>query len=146
VFVYYNKLVMPKDILEVINERGRDFFPKLTGEDIAVLEDFVAKGKFDGHAGFGETAFVMGTYPELVRLDRAEAESGMSTHIADPISENGLIWGKAWKKNYPNAYCGHAPVGCSRAIGEAAVEIAVERTAKILKLLKDDEIMNKIIG
>jgi creatinine amidohydrolase len=145
VFIFYNKLIMPKDILGVIHERGRDYFPNLTDEDVAVLEDYVAKGKFDGHAGFGETAMVMGTYPELVRLDRAEAESGMSTHIADPITEQGLFWGKAWYRNFPNAYSGHTPIGCSHAIGEAAVEIAVERTVKVLKLLKNDEVMNKII-
>ena len=145
VFLFYNKLVMPKDILQVIAERGRSYFPALTDTDIAVLEDYVAQGKFDGHAGFGESAMVMGTYPELVRLDRCEVESGMSRHISDPLSEVGLEWGSSWSVDYPNAYCGHAPIGLTQAIADAAVEISVERTAKALKLLKNDEILDPIL-
>jgi creatinine amidohydrolase len=145
VFSYFNKLVMPKDILEVINERGRSYFPRLTDRDIGVLEDYVAQGKYDGHAGFGETSFVMGTYPELVRLDRAEAESGLSTHRADFLMEKGIQWGKAWGKNYPNAYCGHPPIGVTQEIADAAVEIAVERAVEVLKVLKDDTLMNSIM-
>jgi len=117
VFSFYNKLVMPKDILEVIAERGREYFPRLTDSDIAVLEDYVAQGKFDGHAGFGETSLVMGTYPELVRMDRCEAESGMSTHISDPLTNAGIQWGYSWLVNYPNARITYSPfITLSRAL------------------------------
>ena len=146
VFSFYNKLVMPRDILAHIAEHGREVFPALTDADIAVLEDFSAKGKTDGHAGFGETSLVMGTYPELVRLDRCEAESGQSTHVADPLYKLGINWGRAWHRNFPNAYNGHAPVGLTQTIADAATEIAVQRTVAVLKLLKDDEAMKSITG
>ena len=145
VFSFYNKLVMPKDILEVIAQEGREAFPQLTDSDIAVLEDFVAQGKFDGHGGFGETSMVLGTYPELVRLDKVEQESGMSTHRTDFLSEKGIQWGKGWHLNYPNAYAGHAAVGLTQAIADAAVEISVRRAAEVLKILKDDEKMSTIL-
>ncbi len=145
VFSFYNKLVMPKDILAVIAERGRNAFPALTDSDIAVLEDFVAQGKFDGHAGFGETSLVMGTYPELVALDRCEVESGLSTHRADFLRDAGIDWGSAWSTNFPNAYAGNAPVGLTKAIADAATELAVERTANGLKVLKNDELMNTLL-
>ncbi|MGN1059478.1 MAG: hypothetical protein ACI4QW_03520, partial [Clostridia bacterium] len=145
VFAFYNKLVMPRDILKVIDERGREYFPQLTDGDIAVLEDYVAQNKFDDHAGFGESAMLMGTYPELVRLDRAEAESGMSTHRTDFLLNNGILWGASWSLNYPNAYSGHPPKGLTQAIADAAVEISVERTANILKILKDDTLMKQIM-
>ena len=145
VFTFYNKLVMPKDILEVISERGREAFPALTDEDIRTLQDFVAAGKFDGHAGFGESAMLMGTYPELIHLDRCEAESGMSRHICDPLIDLNVQWGGTWSTDHPNSYDGHAPLGLTQAIADAAVEISVERTARVLRLLKDDSVMDPII-
>lgn len=146
VFWFYNKLVGPKDILDVIAQRGRSYFPVLTDEDIAVMEEYVAAGKFDGHGGFAESAMLMGTYPELIRLDRCEAESGMGTHISDPLTSKGIQWGRSWSTNYPNAYAGHAPIGLTQQIADAAVEISVERTAEVLKLLKNDEIMEPILS
>lgn len=145
VFMFYNKLIGPKDILDEVAKRGRDAFPKLTDEDMKTMEDYVAAGKFDGHAGFAESAMVMGTYPELVRLDRCEVESGMSTHIADPLDELGILWGRKWQSNYPNSYAGHAPIGLTQTIADTAVEISVERAAAVLRLLKDDDIMDPII-
>lgn len=145
VFYVYNKLVMPKDILNVLSERGRDYFPKLTDSDIAVLEDYVKQKKHDGHAGFGESAMLMGTYPELIHLDRCEAESGMSTHRADFLTAAEVQWGRSWRKNFPNSYSGHPPIGLTQEIADATVEIAVERAAKVLKMLKDDSLMDKVI-
>ncbi len=146
VFSFYNKLVMPKDILAHIAEHGRESLPTLTDSDIAVLEEFVAQGKYDGHAGFGETSLVMGTYPELVRLDRCEAESGLSTHVADPLTSLGINWAGVWSRNQPNAYSGHAPIGLTQSIADAATEIAVQRTAAVLKFLKDDAAMESVTG
>jgi len=146
VFSFYNKLVMPKDILEHIEKHGRDVFPALTDEDIKTMEDYVAAGKYDGHAGFGESSMLMGTYPELIRLDRCEVNNGLSRHIADPILDAGIQWPPGWGLNYPDAYCGHAPIGLTQAIADAAVEISVQRLVEALKVLKDDSVMDPIIA
>jgi len=147
VFSFYNGLIMPDKILEYIeNHGGRTNFPSITDEDIKVMQDYVAAGKFDGHAGFGETALVMGTYPELVRLDRCEAEDGHSTHICNPLANAKIEWGRAWHVNYPNAYCGDAPVGLSQSIADLATKIAVEKCCEAYKVLKDDSIMEPIIA
>lgn len=146
VFFFYNKLIGPKEILAEIQQHSRAKFPQLTDSDIQVLTDFVAAGKIDGHAGFAESAMLMGTYPELVRLDRCEAESGMSTRISAPLAALDIGWGGAWSTNYPNAYNGHAPIGLNQRIADAAVEISVERTVDVLRLLKDDAIMDSIIS
>lgn len=146
VFYFYNKLIGPKEILAEIEKYGRSKFAELTDEDIQVLKDFVAAGKIDNHAGFAESAMVMGTYPELVRLDRCEAESGMSTHVADPLAKLGIGWGNAWCANYPNAYNGDAPIGLNQRIAKVSVEISVERTVEVLKLLKNDTVMEPILA
>jgi len=146
VFLYNVRIVMPKDVLDVIAERGRDYFPALTDEDIKTMEDYVAAGKFDGHGGFGETAMLMSPYPELVRLDRCEVNNGLSRHVTDPISSLGIQWGASWIVDYPDAYSGHAPIGLTKAIADAMFEIHVERVAKVLKTLKDDAVMDPIIA
>lgn len=147
VFSYMPELVLPADILKYIDEHGgRANFPELTDEDMKTMEDYVAAKKFDGHAGFGETAWVMAGYPNLVDLSRCEVESGMSTHVADPLSDKGIQWGRAWYANYPNAYCGHAPIGLTQQIANLSMKIAVERTAEVYKTLKDDSLIESIIA
>lgn len=147
VFSYMPDLVLPAEMLKYIDDHGgRTNFPEITDEDIKTMQDYVAANKYDGHAGFGETAWVMGTYPELVKMERCEAESGMSTGVADPLSEKGIQWGRAWHANYPNAYCGHAPIGLTQEIADLAIKISVEKVADVYKTLKDDSIMEPIIA
>lgn len=146
VFLYRMGLTMPKDLLEIMEERGRDYFPALTDEDVKTLEEFVAAGKYDGHAGFGESALILGTYPELVRLDRCEVNNGLNRHVSDPISSLGIQWGGSWGVDYPDSYHGHAPLGLTKAIADACVEVRIERLVKVLKTLKDDSIMDPIIA
>lgn len=81
-----------------------------------------------------------------MRLDRCEADSGRSTGIASPLAKLGIAWGRSWQVNYPNAYAAAPPLGLTQAIADAAVEISVERAANVLKLLKDDSIMDPIIA
>lgn len=146
VFLFYNKLVSPADILQAVEQKGRAAFPGLTDADIRTLEDIAASGKREGHAGFGESAMIMGTHPDLVRLDRCEADSNESTHVVDPLSRLGVEWGRSWQANFPNSYSGYAPVGLTQAIADAAVAVSVERTAEVLRLLKDDSIMDPIVN
>ena len=64
-------------------------YPYLTQEDRTVLEEFVAGNKRCGHACFAETGWMYGTYPELVRLDKMDAESGESTQRFKGFAKNG---------------------------------------------------------
>ena len=146
VFYYNDELIMPSELLKVIGERGRDYFPALTDEDIKTLEEFVAAKKYGGHACFAESAMLMGTYPELARIDLSEKESGLSRHVSDPIARVGIQWGGSWGVDYPDAYHGHAPIGLTQAIADATVHLHVERLANMLRTLKNDEIMDPIIA
>lgn len=121
------------------SERDPEYFSMLTNEDRDTLKRFSEPDITDGHAGFGETMIIYGTYPELVAPERFEAEDGISTHRADYLSKLGVNFGYAWSSNYPNSYAGTAPIGCSKTIGEAAVKISVDRLAKIFEAIRDDE-------
>ncbi|MBQ7293278.1 MAG: creatininase family protein [Clostridia bacterium] len=120
-------------------EHDPEYFSMLTDEDRDTLKCFSNSDITNGHAGFGETMMIYGTYPELVAPERFEAEDGQSTHRADYLSKLGVNFGYAWSSNYPNSYAGTAPIGCSKTIGEAAVKISVDRLAKIFEAIRDDE-------
>lgn len=144
VMTAYNKLIHPKEVLEVLKEKGRAYLPMLTDEDIKVLEHYAEHGTGGGHADFMETALMQGTYPELVNLDRIHAESGLSKQRV-ALSESGVFCPGEWSANFPNSYEGYAPEGCSRTIGDACVKIAVERTAGILKTLKEEPFLDELL-
>ena len=116
-----------------------DYFSMLTEEDYETLERFSAPDVRLGHACFGETALIYGTYPDLVAPDRYDAESGASTHRADYLTNLGVSYAYAWPSNYPESYAGTAPHGCSRTIGEAAVKLSVDRLTHIFEVIRDDE-------
>lgn len=133
-------LIAPYPLVELIDKNGREAYPELTDEDIEVLREFVAEGKTLGHAGFGETAYILGAYPELVRMDLSGNESGLSTHAADYLKQSGVhIKDDGWALNYPNSYSGHDPVGCSERIGRCALRVAAEQLAGQIRLIKQDE-------
>jgi creatinine amidohydrolase/Fe(II)-dependent formamide hydrolase-like protein len=128
----------PKELLEQA-ESDREYFSMLTKEDMDTLRRFSEPDAKFGHACFGETSLLYGTYPELVDPERFEAEDGCSTHRADYLSKLGVNFGYAWASNHPNSYAGTAPIGCSKTIGEAVVKLSVDKLSKIFEILRDDE-------
>lgn len=80
------------------------------------------------------------------RTQRQNSGNGLNQHVSVPISSLGVQWAGIWNTDYPNAYCGHAPIGLTQAIVDAAVEISVQRLVEALKVLKDDSVMDPIIG
>ena len=128
----------PKKMLEAA-ESDPEYFSMLTKEDLDTLKRFSEPDVAFGHACFGETTMIYGTYPELVAPERFVAESGCSTHRSDYLTKLGISYGYAWASDYPNSYAGTAPIGCSRTIGEAAVKLSVDRLTKIFEAIRDDE-------
>ncbi len=139
VFTFFNNPANPYILMDLLEKNGRDYFPEMTDEDIEVLRDFVDKKKTLGHACFGETAFMLGSYPELVRMDKIHALSGLSTERTKHLDEAGLTNStRFWNANFPNAYSGHAPEGCNKRIGDATVRVMTENLANALHVLKED--------
>ena len=117
------------------------FEQEATDADIAEMQAYVAEKRTGGHACFSETAMVLGTYPELVRLDRTEVEGGgLSTHRTDHITQAGFYYPPFWFANYPNAFSGHSPAKVTKGIADLAVKLCVEKFAAALKVIKDDTV------
>ena len=121
-------------------QEHRAEYPMLTDSDMDVLKFWADKGTYGGgHADFTETVSVMGYYPDLIAMDRIEAESGLSTHRSDFYTDLGVNIVNAWGVNYPNNIHGFPAWGATQTIGQAMNTYCARRLAKIFKALKQDE-------
>ena len=127
-----------KRLLNTITN-NKKHFTYITNEDIEVLKKYSKDGYGGGHADFRETSMILAYNENLVAEDRYEAESGLSNHRTDYLSNEGIDAANIWLANYPNSYNGFAPHGASKTIGEAMIQISINRLKRIFKLLKEDE-------
>lgn len=140
VVIIHMKLSAPHEIAKTIEEKGRDAVPELNDEDVQLMLDCHAEKMRVGHAGMGETAWIMGIDPELVHMDRLGIEDGRNHHVADQYGKHGIfIRDGGWFANYPNAFDGDDPYGCNERIGKAAIRLETERIVKAVRFLKEDE-------
>jgi len=122
---------------EISENRAK--YPLITDKDIEVMAGFAKTGYGGGHGDFKETAMLMSFRPDLVAEDKYEAESGLSIHRADHLTSLGVNAGFTWPSDYPNAYNGYPPHGCTQSLGLAMRKICAERLARIFKTIKEDE-------
>ena len=120
-------------------------FSMLTEEDYRTLEKFAETGMGGGHGDFRETALVYGTYPELVKPEMFDAESGLSNDMAKHLTDAGLAPYPFWDKEHPNSFDGFAPIGCTKTIGDAMLKMSVDRLVGILNLVKNDDVCVEMV-
>ena len=130
--------IAPKRLCNTVTQRKRDF-PYLTDADYETLRRYAQSGTGGGHADIRETCLVMDYDEGLVASDRFDAESGVSNHRTDYLSEAGIESVNSWLANFPASYEALPPHGASKTIGRAMNRVCTERLAKIFKLLKEDE-------
>lgn len=118
-------------------------FGKLTNEDREVLKDYIEQKKRYGHACFIETGWIYATHPELVRLDKMDAESGQSTHRFDEFAKRRINSPMAWMADYPNSYAGDSHEGMNERIAATMMEYSVTKTAEVFRFLKEETISDE---
>lgn len=140
VLTFMIKLWAPHAMAKMILAEGRGVIPELTKEDEDLLLKYHEEKMEYGHAGMGETALMMGMYPESVKMEYLGIESGKNQKKTAYLNEVGLsMLDGGWSVDFPNEYSGDDPIGCNERIGKASVRLETERLAKALKVLKDDE-------
>lgn len=115
----------------------------LTVEDRQVLKSYIDAKKRYGHACFIETGWIYASHPELVRLDKIDAESGSSTHAFDEFTKRKINSPFAWMANYPNSYAGDMHEGMNERIAAAMMEYSVTKTAEVIRFLKEETISSE---
>jgi len=135
VCTYYQKMARA-DVLLSQPEK----YPYLTDEDKAILADFVEKKKSDGHGGFIETGCLYDICPELIRLDRMDAKSGLSTGRFKGFDALGISSGFNWMANYPNSFSADMHYGMNERIARAFAQQTVEMTSEVFKFLREETV------
>ena len=135
VYYYYQRLPLVADIAA-----KKDNYPYLTDEDVAILNDFVEKGKMDGHGGFVETGMIYDIYPELVRLDLIDAKDPSATGLFKVLAENRIFTGFNWMAERPNSYACDIHYGMNERIARAIAEETISETAQAFKCLREETV------
>jgi creatinine amidohydrolase len=98
----------------------------------------MSEAPYGGHACERETSMVLGTHPELVKMERVPQLPAKPLerlkHL--PPTYNG-IW---WYSDYPDHYAGDARTA-SREKGQALVRMMVDHLARYIAAVKADQVI-----
>jgi len=90
-----------------------------------------------GHADEVETGTMMAVRPDLVKIERATAESGANRNQLQHLPSS-LFTGIGWYAQYPNHYAGDGK-DANATIGELAIDGRSQTLSEIIKAVKDDQ-------
>jgi creatinine amidohydrolase len=90
--------------------------------------------KGDQHAGESESSLILYYRPDLMKMDRAKAESGENLKRLD-VPAYTPIW---WYANYPNHYAGEGEKA-TKEYGELLATHEIDALANALKIIKADK-------
>ncbi len=92
------------------------------------------KSTLSGHADEVETSSVMAIRPDIVKVDKANNESGVDMNRLPLGNTFTGIW---WYAKYPNHYSGDAK-DANQALGEVSIEQRVGSLIEVIKTVKSD--------
>ena len=122
--------------------RGGQKFDELGEEDIKNVLKFSDDRALTGHACVNETSIMLHIAPETVRLDRADAVSGLDRHVTDkytdkPYAIDGGVG--FWLIDHPNSFEGERIEISSANIGRVILHKRIEYQAEACRMLKEDD-------
>ncbi len=120
-------------------------YPYLTEADKAVWQEYIDTGrsKRGGHACFVETGLNYATDPDLIRLDRMDAESGLSVHRFDGFAAHRIQTHFAWMGDYPNSYTSDYQPGMNERTARSILDTAVHEAAEAFRFLKNETVSDE---
>ena len=106
-------------------------------QDVQSRITALRKTTVGGHADEVETSAMLVVRPDLVKMDRANAESGSNMNRLQNVP-SGLYLGIRWYSQYPNHYAGDAK-DANTTIGELSIEGRSQTLADFIKAVKADQ-------
>ncbi|WP_423146386.1 creatininase family protein [Rubrolithibacter danxiaensis] len=106
---------------------------KAFNQKLSVMRKTPAEG--DQHGGETETSTLLYLHPELMKMDRADQESGADQKRSDlPSGIYTPIW---WYSSFPNHYAGIGSKA-TKELGKMIVDHEVDSFTKVIKAVKAD--------
>lgn len=137
---------VPHQMGTLLLENGSGSIPELTPEDEELIIKYHKANMLIDHACMQEAAFVMGSAPETVHLNRLGKESGARRNVPELqklLDLNVKIAMDGWIYFYPDWFSGDDPYGLNERIAKAAARMSTEKLAEIYKAFKEDEFLLK---
>ena len=129
----------PHGFAKYLEANGSGSIPELTPEDEELIMKYHKERMVVGHAGFEETAFMTVIAPDSIEWDKLGIESGLPSGLgAKYRNANIKLADGGWDIDFPNAYCGHDPIGCNERMGAASIRFEAEKLAHAVKVFKED--------
>jgi len=129
----------PHGFAKYLEAHGSGSIPELTREDEELIIKYHKENMVVGHAGLDETAFIMAIAPDSIEWDTLGIESGLPTGKGAAYRKANIkLADGGWGLDFPNAYCGHDPIGCNERIGKASIRFEAEKLANAVKFFKED--------
>lgn len=134
------KCAVMERMAKVLLQKGSGAFAELMPEDEKLILECYEKKLKDGHSGYSETAYMLGTAPESVHMDRLGIVSGKSRNLTGIYKGAGIqIRDHGWGINFPDWIDSDDPMGCNERIGKVALQLEAERLANAIKIIKEDK-------
>jgi creatinine amidohydrolase len=90
------------------------------------------------HAGESETSMVLAVRPDLVDWSTLPSDKGVAQERLTHLTAVKLYTAIGWYADFPNHYAGEGEYGTAEK-GEFIMEQVVERLARIIRVVKDDD-------
>ena len=136
-YALYNKRVFDYNIDALVRDLDAgEEFPTLTEDDKILVREIHENNIPYGHACLYETSVLMELRPDLVRLDRATVDSGVSTRKGDYLDK---VYLNGSSLNFPNGVIGHNPECANERLGKVFVEKEVDLFARALHVIKNEK-------
>lgn len=117
------------------------FRPQGNTEIDKKVEELTHKDPNDNHAGTHETSTLLAAQPNLIHLERATTQSGVSQ---DRINHLKYVYtGIWWYASFPNHYGGEASKANAEA-GELLIGETVKQLVEMIKLVKEDTVVPEL--
>lgn len=125
------QLASPRDYVVYVAE------PPLSAEDEAALQA-QWEAPYDGHAGEVETSAILVIRPDLVHMDRVQADGeGMPQGRLKALRDLGIDTGIWWYADHPTHFSGEASPSTAEK-GERWLAARARALAKAVRAIKDD--------
>lgn len=129
-----------EQIAKTLLKEGTGAFAELTPEDEEFILSCSERKLKDGHSGYSETAYMLGTAPGSVDMERLGSVSGKSRNLTGIYKGAGIqIRDHGWGINFPDWIDSDDALGCNERIGKVALQLEAERLANAVKIIKEDK-------
>ena len=112
-------------------------------ERIQQIYDFAGTDEMGEHAGLSETAQMLYLRPDLVHMDKQDAESGRRRNQLGRLKGHGVFTGLTWYGDFPEHYAGDHTKATAE-LGKLIVDLSCEELCETIRAIRGDDVTPRL--